>query len=208
MADITRSSAASMDASTGMFAPQVTGSLYAGEALDAVAPCYIKASDGKVYMSDASAVDEVAKFDGFTPKAYRVGDAVTLFGMGARFRYGTGLTAGANYYISGTTGRLSDIPTTGCPIPVARAINTTDIRVLENSDRTPSFFVSAEQTGNGGAQSIAHGLAAVPRVVLVVPTDLTPATVGQYVVTEGTHTTTNVVVTVTTSKKYKVVAFL
>ena len=42
MADVAKSAAASLDASTGMFAPVVTGNLYAGEALSAVAPCYIK----------------------------------------------------------------------------------------------------------------------------------------------------------------------
>jgi len=69
------------------------------------------------------------------------------------------------------------------------------------------IFVSTEQTGTGSAQSIAHGLGVAPSRVVVVPTDLTPATVGQYAATEGTHTTTNVVVTVTTGKKYKVLAF-
>ena len=47
MSLITRASTASMDASTGQLAPQITG-LYAGEDLDVAAPCYIKSSDGKV----------------------------------------------------------------------------------------------------------------------------------------------------------------
>lgn len=68
-------------------------------------------------------------------------------------------------------------------------------------------FQSTEQTGTGSAQSIAHGLAAVPRFVVVFPTDTSPSTAGVFVVTLGAHTTTNVVVTVTTSKKYMVVAF-
>jgi len=69
-------------------------------------------------------------------------------------------------------------------------------------------FVSTEQTGTGSSQSIAHGLAAVPVAVLVVPTDTSPATVGEFTVTEGTHTTTNIVLTVTLSKKYKVMAWV
>jgi predicted RecA/RadA family phage recombinase len=68
------------------------------------------------------------------------------------------------------------------------------------------IFISTVQTGTGSAQNIAHGLGRVPVKVLVVPVDLTPATVGSYVATEGTHTTTNVVVTVTTSKTFKVLA--
>ncbi len=69
-----------------------------------------------------------------------------------------------------------------------------------------AVFVSAEQTGTGSAQNIAHGLGVTPALVLVAPTDLTPATVGSYVVTEGAHDGINVVVTVTTSKKFKVIA--
>lgn len=134
MADVTKSASASMDASTGMFAPQVTGNLYAGEALAVAAPCYIKASDGKVYMSNGTAADAAAGFDGFTARACSAGEAVTLFGVGARFRYGTGLTPGASLYMSATAGGgvLSDAATTGGTTPVARAISSTDIRVTRN----------------------------------------------------------------------------
>lgn len=68
------------------------------------------------------------------------------------------------------------------------------------------IFISTEQTGTGSAQNIAHGLGVTPSKVVVVPTDLAPATTGQYTVTEGTHDGTNVVVTVTSSKKFKVIA--
>lgn len=208
MSTVTRSATASMDGSSILYAPQKTGSLYAGEALDPIAPCYIKASDGLVYMSNATAADEAAKFDGFTPKSYRVGDAVTLFGLGTRFRYTTGLTPGAPLYIGTTAGTLSDTPTTGCPAPIARVMNTTDATVVVATERTSIVFVSAEQTGTGSAQNVAHGLAATPTKVLIVPTDTAPATTGAYTATEGTHTSTNVVVTVTSGKKFKVWASL
>jgi len=68
-------------------------------------------------------------------------------------------------------------------------------------------FISAEQTGTGGVQSIAHGLGVVPARVLVSPSDTSPATVGLFTATEGTHDATNVIVTVTSGKKYKVLAF-
>ena len=71
----------------------------------------------------------------------------------------------------------------------------------------PKYFSSTEQTGTGSAQNVAHGLGLVPEAVVIWPTDLAPATTGAYTVTEGTHTTTNVVVTVTTGKKFKVFAF-
>lgn len=71
-----------------------------------------------------------------------------------------------------------------------------------------SAFLSTEQTGTGASQNIAHGLSGTPSKVIVVPSDLSPATVGQYTMTQGTHTSTNVVVTVTTGKKFYVLAFL
>lgn len=67
-------------------------------------------------------------------------------------------------------------------------------------------FVSSEQTGTGSAQNVAHGLGFTPSRVFVTYTDLTPATAGSVNVTYGTHTSTNVVVTVTASKKFLVVA--
>jgi hypothetical protein len=72
--------------------------------------------------------------------------------------------------------------------------------------RTNKIFVSAEQTGTGAPQNIAHGMGVVPTYVMASPTDTSPATAGVYTVTEGTHTTTNVVVTVTSGKKFKVLA--
>jgi hypothetical protein len=129
MATITRVTAASVDASTAMFAPQITG-LIAGEALDACAPCYVKAADGKVYMSNGTAANAAAKVDGFTPRSAAAGEAITLFGPGTRMRYGSGLTPSADYYLSATAGRLDDAATTGGTAIIARAITATDIVVM------------------------------------------------------------------------------
>lgn len=134
MALVTRASTASMDASTGMFAGQVSGDLYAGEALDAVAACYIKASDGKVYMSNGTAATEAAKFDGFTPTSYAAGEACALYNIGARFQYGSSLTVGTDLYVFTTAGTLGDAATTGGLRAVARVINSTDIRCTRASD--------------------------------------------------------------------------
>lgn len=68
-------------------------------------------------------------------------------------------------------------------------------------------FKSTELTGTGVLQSVAHGLGSAPNLVLVYPTDTSASTTGSYVMVEGTHTSTNVVVTVTNGKKFKVVAF-
>ena len=131
---VTRSTDASMDVSTGQFAPQITG-LYAGENLDAVAPCYIKSSDGKVYMSNATSANEAAEVVGFTPRAVVAGQPVTLFGKGTRFHYGSSLTPGDIYYVGATAGRLSTTATTGDAFGVAQAITSTDIRII--GDTTP-----------------------------------------------------------------------
>lgn len=115
-----------MDATNGMRGQIVAGDLYAGEALDPVAPCYIK-DDGLVYMSNGTGANAAAAVDGVTPCSYAIGEAVTLHNFG-RYRYGTGLTPGATYYVGATKGRLDTAATTGDAVGCARAINATDIR--------------------------------------------------------------------------------
>lgn len=133
MALITRSSTASGDTTHLIKVPQISADVYAGEALDAVAPCYIKGSDGMVYMSNGTAANEAAKFDGFTARAVASGQPVTLYGIGARFGYGSGLTPGAPYFVAATAGRLDTAATIGGLVAIARAINATDIRVILNA---------------------------------------------------------------------------
>jgi hypothetical protein len=117
-----------MDVSTGQFAPQIT-EFVAGEALDVAAPCYIKSSDNKIYMSNGTAANEAAKFFGFTARACPAGQAVTIFGMGARFRYGSGLTVGNKLFIAATAGRLDTAATTGDAVGVVAVISPTDVVV-------------------------------------------------------------------------------
>lgn len=134
---VTKSARASGDATHLQKVPQVSGDLYAGEALGAIVPCYIKAADGKVYQSNGTAANEAAKFDGFTPRAVDIGQPVTLYGVGARFRYAdpsAPLTIGQNLFIAATAGGLDTAATTGGLVAIARAINTSDIRVIRNSD--------------------------------------------------------------------------
>jgi hypothetical protein len=120
-----------MDASTGQFAPQISG-LLAGEDLAVAAPCFIH-TDGKVYECDASAADAEARLAGFTPRAVKSGQPVTLFGAGARFHYAdSGLTPGAILYIAATAGRLDTAATPGDYAGVAQAISATDIRIVAN----------------------------------------------------------------------------
>jgi predicted RecA/RadA family phage recombinase len=100
---------------------------------------------------------------------------------------------------------LADVRLDG--IGAVPAIVTADLADGSVTFAKAAVFVSTEQTGTGAPQNIAHGLGAIPAAVLVTPTDLAPATTGDYTVTEGAHDATDVIVTVTTSKKYKVMAW-
>lgn len=84
--------------------------------------------------------------------------------------------------------------------------NDTTVRVKLAGTPVVRRFISSEQTGTGSAQNVAHGLGVTPIKVIVTYTDLTPATAGSANVTYGTHTSTNVVVTVTSGKKFIVEA--
>jgi hypothetical protein len=131
MALLTRDANAGPDAvSISRWVPQLAGDLFAGEALDICAPCYIKTTDGKIYMSDGTAANEAAEVVGFTPKAYAAGESVTLYGNGMRVHYSDGgLTLGAGYYLAATAGRLDTAATTGGTAVIAIAYNANDLQI-------------------------------------------------------------------------------
>lgn len=66
-----------------------------------------------------------------------------------------------------------------------------------------NYFLSTEQTGNGSEQSVAHGLGSTPTAVLVIPSGVADSA-NTFV--QGTHTSTNVLVTATNTSKYYVFA--
>jgi len=129
MALITRVATAGLDTNQ---ARQSVAGLFAGEALDVAAPCYIKSSDGLVYMSNGTAATEPAECIGFTPRAVAIGQPVTLFGVGSRFKYGSGLTPGNLCYVGATAGRLDDGATTGDATGVAQIVSATDILIIRS----------------------------------------------------------------------------
>lgn len=65
---------------------------------------------------------------------------------------------------------------------------------------TASMFPSTEQTGTGSPQNIAHGLGTVPSMAWFAVSE-DPAGTG-FDIEQGTHTTTNLVVTVTAGVKF------
>lgn len=76
-----------------------------------------------------------------------------------------------------------------------------------------NFYLSAEQSGNGTEQSIAHGLSGTPAKVAVFVTGWDAAYEGSTLPTsggviEGTHTSTYIKVTATSGMFYRVAAWL
>jgi hypothetical protein len=130
MALLTRASDASVDASTAMFAEQISGKV-AGETIEACDACYVSGTDGLVYKSNGTAANAAAKVDGFAAQGARAGQGVTLFGRGLRMRYSAGgLTPAALYYLGTTAGQLDTATTTGGTVALCKAIDTTDLRVV------------------------------------------------------------------------------
>ena len=108
---------------------QLAGNLRAGEAIAAGDACYI-ASTGLVMKSTGAAANAAAKVRGFAAEACAINEAVTLF-FDVNFNYGSGLTPGADYFLSGTTaGGLDTAASTGGTAPVAYAVDATRIHVM------------------------------------------------------------------------------
>jgi|TARA_B100001750_G_scaffold239658_1_gene248041 hypothetical protein len=84
-------------------------------------------------------------------------------------------------------------------------VTSADIKDGEVKAVDMAIFVSSEQTGNGSAQNVAHGLGIAPSKVLIAPTEFGASVAVD--IAEGTHTATNVVCTVSNGVKYKVLAF-
>ena len=108
---------------------QVTG-LTAGEALDYYSTVYVK-SDGKVWLTNGTALTAPARYRGVTPGKHAAGASnVTVYFGGVTVNYGSGLTPGADYYVSATAGALDTAATTGGVNPVAFAVDATRVRFL------------------------------------------------------------------------------
>lgn len=99
--------------------------LKAGEDIAAGDVCYI-ASNGRVMRSNGTEAGAAAKARGIAAREAASGEAVTLF-RNVEFRYGSGLTPGADLYVGATAGRLDSAPTTGGLAPVAFVIDSTRI---------------------------------------------------------------------------------
>lgn len=155
-----------------------------------------KAADGKATVDMGGVYDlSVKAINGAGNSAVAEGDAL--------------------YYVSGDTPVLSKKATGvffGYALEAIATGETATIMVRTAYDggrgsgaSLEGAFVSAETTGTGSSQNVAHGLGRTPTKVIIALTEfLSNQSVD---VAEGTHTTTNVVLTVTSGVKFKVLAF-
>lgn len=110
--------------------------------------------------------------------------------------------------VLGTDTRTGTIVGSGATTTYARVLVGVVPKVSKIGYSQIRMFISTEQTGTGSAQNIAHGLGAAPTKVFIAPTDTAPSTAGVFTVTEGSHDATDVIVTVTSGKKFKVLAIV
>ncbi len=127
MAAVAKSGTPSMSSLLNPANTQLSG-LLAGEAIAAFDACYIN-SDGKVYKATGAAANAAAKVRGYAPIAAAAGESVTLV-WDVRVRYGSGMTPGAQLYLSGTTaGGLDDAASTGGTAPIGYVVDATRVHL-------------------------------------------------------------------------------
>lgn len=210
-----------------------TGSPIAVDKIVAVTTQDVDSGLPKVVLADA----DVAAHDNLWVTTAAIADGASGFVTkraisAANLNTNSVTTAGDLVYLSTTAGAFTHTPPTGANarnIPVgfatvkdatvgqiqwmldddARMIGTDEIQAKAVKYAQANVFISTEQTGTGSSQNVAHGLGAAPAKVLVCVTEHpgTPDT-GAFDVAEGAHDGTNVVVTVTTNVKFKVMAWV
>jgi len=81
--------------------------------------------------------------------------------------------------------------------------------VAPSASSVSGKFESTVLTGTGSSQTIAHGLGVVPSLVLAATYDNTASGSSPFTfqISEGSHTSTNLLITATSGLKYKVIAF-
>lgn len=116
-------------------------SLTAGESLTQNDSCYISASDGKVYKTDADDSTKIG-FIGFAQENATTNNTVRVVYDGHMGGFSS-LTIGAIYYVSGTAGAVTTTPPTLAK-RVGRAVSATIIKI----DTEPSKRVSVYSTAD------------------------------------------------------------
>jgi len=154
-----------LDAQLTAEVPKGTVSRTSGEAITAGDGLYLKASDEKLYKTDADADESTFSFVGIA--------LTTVAGAGLAVEYAppghvvsglTGLTAGAYYFITGTAGTLGTTPGTRFA-RVGFAISTTQMQVV-----LPKYVVSGSFTVSGtGNTSVTTGFYPAKIQIIAAP---------------------------------------
>jgi len=180
----------------------------AAEAITAGQPVYLN-SAGKVAVSDANIAGK-QRVNGIALKSVAASQATSVLVKGHLAGFAlSGVAYDGALWLSDTAGSLADAPGTQS-IRVGRVTSLPDksfskLLYVDCDVILPKIFVSAEVTGNGAAQSTAHGLGVTPKQVFIALTG-GPAAYAQPSIDEGAHDATNVVATVTTGWKYRIIA--
>lgn len=214
MADITVTAA-----KVGLVFPNMKPEVYpaiAAVAITAGQAVYVNSS-GKAALADANAGSGAEKFRGIALNKAGVGQAVDVLKRGHAYGYTLSGAYDSLVYLSNTAGSLADAPSATNAVVCGRVVPLSDndltkVLYIDAEWSQPSYgssvFVSSEQTGTGSSQNVAHGLGVTPSKVLIAVTELPDAAAETgFDVAEGTHDATNVVVTVTNTVKFKVLAF-
>ena len=124
MSAVTLSANSSVDLSTAMYAMQLSGKV-AAENIDAGMPVCLK-SDGKLYKYAAGQF-----FIGIAARTVRTGQALTVFGTGARFHVSDAgaLTMGALYYVK-DAGVIETAASASDTVGAFIAVSAKDLQVI------------------------------------------------------------------------------
>lgn len=168
---------------------------------------------GKVGVADANASGK-QRVCGIALNGGGAGQAISVLHEGEIAGFTLSGNADTLVYLSDTAGALADAAGT-MQMAIGRVkclsdANLTKVLYVQADWAVPlgiRVFSSAEQTGTGSSQNVAHGLGVTPAHVLISVTELPDAAAETgFDVAEGSHDSTNVVVTVTNTVKFKVIA--
>lgn len=129
MATLTKVGTPSLASALPPASSAITG-LLAGEAIAAGDLCYIH-SNGSVMRSNGTSANAAARCRGMVLVAAAIGEAVSLY-FDVNVRYGSGLTPGAQLFVSATAGAIDDAATTGGALATGFVIDATRIRVKQS----------------------------------------------------------------------------
>ena len=124
-----------------------------GETITAGQAVYLKASDGKVYKAAANVRAAVEAFVGIAYVSGIANDVNRILGPGKIVPSLSGLTAGANIYLSDTAGALSTTPGT-FSLLLGSAISTTAILLVKH---VRQVVTSVYGDGSDGSFAISSG---------------------------------------------------